>query len=49
MFGRDLVEQVGADSNASEKFVPTIVEKCIKAVETNGELLFSASVEIAFI
>lgn len=38
MFGRDLREQVQEDSEFSEVFVPIIVEKCIKAVETNGML-----------
>lgn len=37
MFGRDLIEQVREDSNPHEKFVPTIVEKCIEAVEANGK------------
>ena len=37
MFGRDLIEQVKADSRASERLVPIIVEKCIDAVDTLGE------------
>jgi hypothetical protein len=38
MFGRDLTEQVRADSKYEERQVPIIVEKCIEAVETRGEL-----------
>ncbi|KAK2467763.1 hypothetical protein APHAL10511_000058 [Amanita phalloides] len=34
MFGRDLIEQVTADSTAADYFVPFIVDKCIEAVET---------------
>ncbi|KAF9461310.1 hypothetical protein BDZ94DRAFT_1264138 [Collybia nuda] len=34
MFGRDLVEQVHADSKDEERHIPVIVEKCIDAVET---------------
>lgn len=37
MFGRDLVEQVQADSRDDERQVPIIVEKCIDAVETLGD------------
>lgn len=37
MFGRDLREQVQEDSTEAEIFVPLIVEKCLKAVEANGE------------
>ncbi|KAF5385915.1 hypothetical protein D9615_002478 [Tricholomella constricta] len=33
MFGRDLVEQVDADSRGEARQVPVIVEKCIQAVE----------------
>ncbi|KAF9452345.1 RhoGAP-domain-containing protein [Macrolepiota fuliginosa MF-IS2] len=33
MFGRDLVEQVQADSQGDDRQVPIIVEKCIQAVE----------------
>jgi hypothetical protein len=33
MFGRDLTEQVHADSRHGERQVPVIVEKCIDAVE----------------
>ncbi|KAG6917422.1 hypothetical protein DXG01_002507 [Tephrocybe rancida] len=33
MFGRDLIEQVQADSRGEERQVPVIVEKCIQAVE----------------
>lgn len=36
MFGRDLAEQVRADSKDAERLVPMIVEKCIDAVETLG-------------
>lgn len=36
MFGRDLIEQVNADANGSDRFIPIIVEKCIDAVEVNG-------------
>ena len=39
MFGRDLTEQVIADAKGSSRLVPVIVEKCIDAVETFGELL----------
>ena len=38
MFGRDLTEQVRADSKYEERQVPVIVEKCIEAVEARGEL-----------
>ncbi|TBU61671.1 RhoGAP-domain-containing protein [Dichomitus squalens] len=33
MFGRDLIEQVHADSKDEERMVPVIVEKCIDAVD----------------
>lgn len=33
MFGRDLVEQVRADSKDEDRQIPVIVEKCIDAVE----------------
>jgi hypothetical protein len=36
MFGRDLTEQVRADSKYEERQVPVIVEKCIEAVETRA-------------
>ena len=36
MFGRDLVEQVRADSRDDHLFVPVIVEKCIDAVDNIG-------------
>ena len=41
MFGRDLIEQVLADSMDEDgpRQVPVIVEKCIDAVEALGELL----------
>lgn len=39
MFGRDLTEQVRADSKYEERQVPVIVEKCIEAVEARGEPL----------
>ncbi|KAI0298542.1 hypothetical protein BC826DRAFT_104830 [Russula brevipes] len=35
MFGRELTEQVRADSKHSERMVPLIVEKCIAAVEAS--------------
>jgi len=38
MFGRDLIEQVQADSKGEHRFVPVIVEKCIEAVEILGML-----------
>ena len=38
MFGRDLIEQVRADAKGEERHVPVIVEKCIDAVDTLGEL-----------
>ena len=37
MFGRELVEQVRADSRDEERLIPVIVEKCIDAVDTLGE------------
>jgi hypothetical protein len=37
MFGRDLIEQVRADSAKEHRDIPTIVEKCILAVEHMGE------------
>jgi hypothetical protein len=37
MFGRDLGEQVRADSKDFERQVPIIVEKCIQAVEIRGQ------------
>ncbi|KAF9792592.1 hypothetical protein BJ322DRAFT_995743 [Thelephora terrestris] len=33
MFGRDLIEQVRADSKGEERYIPVIVEKCIDAVD----------------
>ncbi|EAU91294.2 signal transducer [Coprinopsis cinerea okayama7 len=33
MFGRDLIEQVRADSKGGERRIPVIVEKCVDAVE----------------
>ncbi|KAF8973325.1 hypothetical protein BDZ97DRAFT_1780833 [Flammula alnicola] len=36
MFGRDLTEQVHADSRGEERQVPVIVEKCIAAVEARA-------------
>lgn len=36
MFGRDLTEQVQADSQGGYRQVPVIVEKCIAAVDTLG-------------
>ena len=37
MFGRELTEQVRADSRLTDKMTPLLVEKCISAVEANGE------------
>lgn len=36
MFGRDLIEQVRADSVNYHRDIPIIVEKCIYAVEQRG-------------
>ena len=36
MFGRELFEQVQADSQGDDRQVPIIVEKCIQAVEAVG-------------
>ncbi|PPR07370.1 hypothetical protein CVT26_013686 [Gymnopilus dilepis] len=36
MFGRDLTEQVQADSQDEDRRVPVIVEKCIEAVEARA-------------
>lgn len=36
MFGRELIEQVRADSRDEERTVPVIVEKCIDAVDALG-------------
>jgi len=41
MFGRDLGEQVRADSKEVERQVPIIVEKCIHAVEFRGLSVYS--------
>ena len=43
MFGRDLVEQVRADSRDEDRMVPVIVEKCIDAVDRVGELAAAAA------
>ena len=37
MFGRELTEQVRADSKISDRMVPLIVEKCIAAVDASGK------------
>jgi Rho-type GTPase-activating protein 1/2 len=37
MFGRELTEQVRADSKTSDRMVPLIVEKCIAAVDDCGK------------
>lgn len=37
MFGRELTEQVRADSRLTDKMTPLLVEKCITAVEATGE------------
>ncbi len=39
MFGRELTEQVRADSRLTDKLAPLLVEKCIAAVEATGEPL----------
>lgn len=39
MFGKELIEQVEADSKGEERQVPVIVEKCIDAVEARGTSL----------
>ena len=36
VFGRELTEQLRADSKFNEKMVPLIVEKCIAAVDACG-------------
>lgn len=36
MFGRNLIEQVQADSRGEERQIPVIVEKCIEAVEARA-------------
>jgi hypothetical protein len=36
MFGRELIEQVYADGQGTDRAVPVIVEKCIEAVEESG-------------
>lgn len=36
MFGRNLTEQVQADSKGGDRQIPVIVEKCIEAVEARG-------------
>ena len=36
MFGRDLAEQVRADSKDEDRHIPIIVEKCIDAVDALG-------------
>ena len=36
MFGRDLAEQVRAESKDQERPIPLIVEKCIEAVDALG-------------
>jgi Rho-type GTPase-activating protein 1/2 len=38
MFGRDLAEQVRAESKDEEHIIPIIVEKCIDAVDALGTL-----------
>ena len=37
IFGRELTEQVRADSKISDRMVPLIVEKCIAAVDGTGK------------
>lgn len=36
LFGRDLAEQIKADSKDEPRTIPVIVEKCINAVDTLG-------------
>ncbi|THH15660.1 hypothetical protein EW146_g4855 [Bondarzewia mesenterica] len=36
MFGRELIEQVRADSKGADRMVPVVVEKCIDAVENSA-------------
>ena len=49
MFGRDLAEQIRADAKGGDRQVPTIVEKCIDAVETLGRLALLVRVVIILI
>lgn len=42
MFGRDLTEQVQADSKEETRQIPVIVDKCIEAVEERGSSCFHA-------
>jgi hypothetical protein len=46
MFGRELTEQVRADSKHGDRMVPLIVEKCIAAVDASGESLLLEWVNI---
>ncbi len=39
MFGRELTEQVRADSKLTDKMAPLLVEKCITAVDATGKPL----------
>ena len=39
MFGRDLIEQVRADTKGEKRCIPVIVEKCIDAVDALGEFV----------
>lgn len=43
MFGRELVEQVQADSRGDDRQVPIIVDKCIQAVEAVGKMPVSTT------
>jgi len=49
MFGRDLFEQVQADSQGDDRQVPIIVEKCIQAVEAVGMTKFHSFCDIILI
>lgn len=45
MFGRDLIEQVKADSRGgTDRLVPILVEKCIDAVDALGKHPRSANI-----
>ena len=44
MFGRDLIEQVHADSKDEDRLIPVIVEKCIDAVDNIGEFISSSDI-----
>ena len=48
MFGRDLTEQVRADSKEEQRLVPVIVDKCIDAVDALGGSTFFRNCDLAF-